>query len=179
MNDAKAVETLLKTKYKFEIFKTLYNEQATRAKIMENLDWLVNTVQPNDNVLIYYSGHGEFKKALNKGYWVPSDATSNTTSQFISNSDLQTYLGGIKSKHTLLMSDACFSGDIFRGSTVSTPFENTDKYYSKVYESMSRQAISSGGIEPVMDGGKEGHSVFAYYVLKALNKNNEKYNTQS
>jgi hypothetical protein len=175
VNDAKAMEQLLKTKYKFEVFKTLYNAQATRAKIIESLEWLVANVKSNDNVLIYYSGHGEMKKELNKGYWVPADANSNSVSQFISNSDLQTFLGGIKSKHTLLMSDACFSGDIFRGNTVSIPFENSEKYYSKVYEQMSRQAISSGGIEPVMDGGKEGHSVFAYYVLKALKSNDDKY----
>ena len=39
----------------------------------------------------------------------------------------------------------------------------------------SRQAITSGGIEPVMDGGKEGHSVFAYYFLKTLSGNTGKY----
>ncbi len=39
----------------------------------------------------------------------------------------------------------------------------------------SRQAMTSGGIEPVMDGGKNGHSVFAYYLLKSLNENPNKY----
>ena len=39
----------------------------------------------------------------------------------------------------------------------------------------SRQAMTSGGIEPVMDGGKDGHSVFAYYLLKAMNENQNKY----
>jgi len=39
----------------------------------------------------------------------------------------------------------------------------------------SCQAISSGGIEPVMNGGKDGHSVFAYYFIKALNENNDNY----
>ncbi len=175
VNDAKAVETVLRTKYKFDSFKTLYNEQASRTNVITHLEWLSENIKENDNVLIYYSGHGEFKKQLNKGYWVPGDATTNSTAQFISNSDLQTYLGGIKSKHTLLISDACFSGDIFRGNTVSVPFENNEKYYVNAYEKDSRQAISSGGNEPVMDGGKDGHSVFAYYFLKALNSNNGKY----
>ena len=40
---------------------------------------------------------------------------------------------------------------------------------------MSRSAITSGGIEPVMDGGREGHSVFAYYLLKALRLNDRKF----
>lgn len=175
VNDAKAIEVLLKTKYKFDHFVTLYNEQATRTQIIKQLEWLMNNVKEKDNVFIYYSGHGEYKQQLDKGFWVPVDATSKTTAQFISNNDIQTYLGGIKSKHTLLVSDACFSGDIFRGETISVPYENSDKYYNKVHELMSRQAMSSGGIEPVMDGGKNGHSVFAYYLIKSLTANTKKY----
>jgi len=84
-------------------------------------------------------------------------------------------MGGIKSKHTLLISDACFSGDIFRGNTLTIPFEESEKYYAKVHTAVSRKALTSGGIEPVMDGGKEGHSVFTYYLLKALEGNEKKY----
>ncbi len=175
VSDAKAIEGLLKLEYRVDVFKTLYNTQATRSNIINELEWLVNNVKENDNVLIYYSGHGEFKKEMNKGFWVPSDANSNAMSQFVSNNDIQTFLSGINSKHTLLIADACFSGDIFRGTTTSIPFENSEKYYFNVYNSKSRQAISSGGIEPVMDGGKNGHSVFAYYLLQALQTNDAKY----
>ena len=73
------------------------------------------------------------------------------------------------------MSDACFSGDIFRGNTISVPFENSERYYKEVHNLISRQALTSGGIEPVMDGGKDGHSVFAYYFLKALTNNQNKF----
>ncbi|MFC2138061.1 caspase domain-containing protein, partial [Bacteroidota bacterium] len=175
VRDAQAVEEVLKRKYKFDYFKTLYNEQATRENIIRELETLVQNVKPKDNVLIYYSGHGDFKQQLNKGYWVPVNATSNSTTDYISNSDLQTFLAGIKSKHTLLISDACFSGDIFRGKTEAVPFENSEKYYQKVNGLSSRQAITSGGIEPVMDGGRDGHSVFAYYLLKTLENNDYKY----
>lgn len=175
VRDAKAIENLLRTKYKFNSFKTLYNSQATRKEILQDMEWLVNNVKEKDNVFIYYSGHGEFDQKLNKGFWVPVDATTNAVYQYISNNDIQTFLGGIKSKHTLLVSDACFSGDIFRGKTISVPFENSDKYYRKVNTLISRQAITSGGIEPVMDGGRDGHSVFAYYMLKSLSSNPKKY----
>ncbi len=175
VNDAKTIENLLKNNYKFDYFKTLYNEKATRVNIITELELLVKNVKETDNVLIYYSGHGEFKQELNKGYWVPIDALTASTSYYISNSDIQTFLGGIKSKHTLLISDACFSGDIFRGQTVTVPFEESDKYYAKVHNIDSRQAITSGGIEPVMDGGRDGHSVFAYYLLKALTNNSKTY----
>ncbi len=175
VSDAKAISQILKNKYKLDYLKELYNDQATRLNIIKELEWLVQNVQPTDNLLIYYSGHGEFNQALNKGYWVPVDAVATSTSYYISNSDIQTFLGGIKSKHTLLISDACFSGDIFRGSTVSIPFEESEKYYAKVNNISSRKALTSGGVEPVLDGGKEGHSVFAYYLLKALDSNEKKF----
>jgi len=174
VNDAKAIERVLKTNYKFTSFKTLYNSQATRTNIINSFEQLMKVAKEHDNVFIYYSGHGDYKKELNKGYWVPVDAKSLSTSGYISNSDLQTYLSGIKAKHTLLVADACFSGDIFRGKTMSIPFENSERYYKKVYSLKSRQAMTSGGIEPVMDGGKDGHSVFAYYLLKSLKGNNAK-----
>ena len=95
--------------------------------------------------------------------------------ELISNNDIQSYLTGIPSKHTLLISDACFSGDIFRGDNISIDFEDSDRYYRQVNDLISRKALTSGGIEPVMDGGRDGHSVFAYYFLKALNNNGKKY----
>jgi hypothetical protein len=173
--DAKAIESMLKSKYKFDDFKTMYDDQATRVAIIDAFDWLAKNAKPEDNVFIYYSGHGEFKQELNKGFWVPVDAKTGSVANYISNADLQAYLGGIKSKHTLLVADACFSGDIFRGSTVSVPFEESEKYYKEVHGLSSRQAMTSGGIEPVMDGGKDGHSVFAYYFLKTLGDNENKY----
>jgi hypothetical protein len=175
VNDSKAIEATLKQSYKFDKFKTLQNEQATREAIIRELEWLVENAKESDNVFIYYSGHGEYKKELSKGYWVPVDAETQSTSKYISNSDIQTYINGIKAKHTLLVSDACFSGDIFRGNTLSVPFEESEKYYTEVHSLSSRQALTSGGIEPVMDGGKDGHSIFAYYFLKSLEANKEKY----
>lgn len=174
VRDAQALEILLKKKYKVDQFKTLYDEEATRGNIINSMLWLVENVKENDNVFIFYSGHGEYNKALKKGYWVPVDAQTASMSMYISNSDILTFLNGMKSKHTLLISDACFSGDIFRGNTVAVNFEESEKYYKEVYNLKSRQAITSGGIEPVMDGGRDGHSVFAYYLLKALNNNDKR-----
>lgn len=171
VNDAKAVEKLLVSKYNFSTIKTLYNDDATRENIISAFEWLGENVGVKDNVLIYYSGHGDFKEEYNKGFWVPVNATTFSASNYLSNSDIKAFLSGINSKHTLLISDACFSGDIFRGKTLTVPFSNENKYYHKVHALSSRKAISSGGLEPVMDGGKAGHSVFAYYLLQALEKN--------
>jgi len=173
--DAESIERMLKSKYKFDNFITLYNRQASRSNILNAFEELSNTVKETDNVFIYYSGHGEFNERQNKGYWVPVDARSKSMAELISNNDIQTALTGIPSKHTLLISDACFAGDIFRGNAISIPFEESDRYYREIHQLKSRKAITSGGIEPVMDGGREGHSVFAYYLLRALENNEDRF----
>ena len=175
VNDAKEIARTLQNNYFFNHFKTLYNEQATRENILQEFEWLMQNCSEEDNVFIYYSGHGEYNEEMNRGFWVPMDATSKSFTKYISNEDIKSFLSGIKSKHTLLVADACFSGDIFRGKTMTIPYENSTKYYHKIYSLNSRKAMTSGGVEPVMDKGKDGHSVFAYYFLKALNNNDETY----
>jgi Caspase domain len=175
VNDAKSVADLLSAKYTFQYMKTLYDGEATRDNILKEFETLLQKVKENDNVLIYYSGHGEYIQSMDKGFWVPVDATGKSISKYISNEDIKAFLTGIHSKHTLLVTDACFSGDIFRGKTMTIPYENSTKYYSKMYSLSSRKALTSGGLEPVMDKGKDNHSVFAYYFLQALKNNSEKY----
>lgn len=175
VNDAKGVAELLSSKYTFQYMKTLYDKDATRDNILAQFEYLLKNVKSNDNVLIYYSGHGEYIENMDKGFWVPVDASAKSISKYISNEDIKAFLTGIKSKHTLLVTDACFSGDIFRGKTMTIPYENSTKYYSKMYSLTSRKAITSGGVEPVMDKGKDNHSIFAYYFLQALRNNTEKY----
>jgi hypothetical protein len=175
VNDAKSVAELLSTQYAFQSLKTLYDKEATRENILAQFEYLMKTVKPNDNVLIYYSGHGDYVENMDKGFWVPVDASAKSISKYISNEDIKAFITGMKSKHTLLVTDACFSGDIFRGKTMTIPYENSTKYYSKMYSLSSRKALTSGGVEPVMDKGKDNHSIFAYYFIQALKNNTEKY----
>lgn len=178
INDARQLGEELKNDYGFDTLIYVLDKEATRKNIINKFEWLVENVKENDNLVIFYAGHGDFNKNLNKGYWVPADATTTSVADYISNNDIKTFLAGIKSRHSLLISDACFAGDIFRGpSTMSLSLEsaNTERYYSEVYRKPSRLALTSGGIETVSDGGKDGHSVFAYYLIKALRENNKKY----
>lgn len=175
VHDAQTVEKTLRDDYKFDHFVTLYNEKATRDNIANELEWLMENVKEDDNVLIYYSGHGEYNALMDEGFWVPVDALSSKPVTLLSNNNLQAYMKGIQSKHTLLISDACFSGDIFRGGAVQKEFEDTPRYYRDVNSRVSRKAITSGGIEPVMDGGSDGHSIFAYYLLQTLTNNQKSY----
>jgi len=178
VNDAMELSEVLKNDYNFSEVHTLIDKEATRRNIIEKFEWLTKNISPDDNLLIFYAGHGHYNKALNKGYWVPVDAKTNSIADYISNSDVKTFLGGIPSKHTLLITDACFAGDIFRGGeTKSIPFDPADmsRYYKEVYRKPSRLALTSGGLEEVMDAGRDNHSIFTYYLLKSLRENNNKY----
>jgi hypothetical protein len=177
VRDAKTVKELLESKYRFYNIRTLYNDLANRANIYDEIEWLVDNVQPEDNVLIYYSGHGEFREDLNKGYWVPYGASTRSTADYIANTEIQGLLRSVNSKHTLLISDACFSGDIFkeRGERFTIPIEKGARYYKEIHNKTSRKAITSGGMERVLDSGIDGHSIFTYYLLQSLQNNQERF----
>ena len=60
VRDAKAVADILLSKYSFdhELTIELYNEKATHEDIIGALDLLADKVNEEDNLLIYYAGHG-------------------------------------------------------------------------------------------------------------------------
>ncbi|MGE5680797.1 MAG: caspase family protein [Bacillota bacterium] len=177
LNDAQEVASVLKEKYGFDSVITILDQDATRRNILQKLEWFASNVTKEDNLLIFYAGHGQFNKTLNRGYWVPSDASSNSIADYIPNGEIRTFMAGIPARHILLITDACFGGDIFRGKTESYAFDpnNMEKYYREVYKRQSRLALTSGGLEEVRDEGKEGHSIFTYYLLKALKDNKSRF----
>jgi hypothetical protein len=168
VKDAKAVAAELRTGFRFEKVDTLFNQDATRDNILSTLENLAKKIGPDDNLLVYFSGHGRKEPPLNRGYWVPVDATEKSVGRYISNREIQDYLASMNARHVLLVADACFAGDIFKGKTEQYEFEDNEAYYKKVAERKSRSGLTSGGDEPVLDGGGNGHSVFATYLLKAL-----------
>lgn len=179
VKDTNALQETLMARYGFaqERIKKLTNKEATREGILEGMEWLINEAGEHDNVLIYYAGHGELDKVT--GYWVPVEARKDKKGAYISNSTVRDYMGTIKAKHVYLVADSCFSGSLFAGTTRSKPPTITGRYYQEVYNRLSRQGLTSGGNEPVNDAGYDGHSVFAYYLLKSLRENTEPYLTAS
>ncbi|MBU8892596.1 MAG: caspase family protein [Bacteroidales bacterium] len=169
VKDAIALKKVLVDNYSFEEENVFVLKNTTRNEILDMLDNLVQQVGEDDNLLIFYAGHGYWDKTLGKegeGFWLPKDAKIDKRSNWISNSNLTNYIGGIKSKHTLLLSDACFSGGIFR--SISNISEN--KSINKLYDLPSRKAMTSGTLSEVPD-----HSVFMEYLIKRLKENTSKY----
>ncbi|MEM6803134.1 MAG: caspase family protein [Bacteroidota bacterium] len=139
---------------------TLYNRQATRENILETFESLQDKVGPNDNLLIYYAGHGFYDPQSELGYWVPVNARLNKIPDFIRNSTIHDYLRTINSKNTLLIADACYAGSLFANSR-GTIIEGN----------RSRWAFTSGDIEKVWDGQPGENSPFARYLIRFLTSN--------
>lgn len=175
VSDARALNALLKTDYGFSDIELL--ENATRRDILQALDRLSQRALPNDSILVYYAGHGFIDEETQRGYWVPVDANGLDRTTFLRNSTIRDELNLIASRarHTLLISDSCFSGTLLRrGSRGISPITDTSKYYKKVSRKKSVQIMAAGGLEYVDDNYQSsGHSPFSYFLLNEL-KNNDR-----
>lgn len=171
LQDAESLYSTLTAQYDFDPDNTLKIANPTRADIINALEAVSATITDKDNLLIFYAGHGVWDEKLNIGYWLPSDATSGSKSNWISNSTVRDYIAGLPSKHTLLISDACFSGGIFK--TRGMENGGIDEYgFSKLYKLPSRKAMTSGTLNVVPD-----ESQFMKFLIKRLHENNEDYIT--
>lgn len=172
VNDAKAIEQVLRVHYGF---KTTLLINANRHQIMTALNNLRNTLTENDNLVIYYAGHGEIDKKDHTAYWLPTDAEANNPANWLSSRDITEYLNFISAKHILVIADSCYSGAMTTNSIAGIPDDMPESKREKWLEFMNnrraRTVLTSGGVKPVLDTGTGNHSVFANALLKALKSN--------
>ena len=163
-NDAKAVAALLEKDYGFSVTLLL---DAGRAQIIENLDALTEKLGAEDNLVIYYAGHGWLEQDSARGYWLPIDAQPNRRANWISNTTLTDTLSSLRAKHVMVIADSCFSGALVRGANVGL---RAGDYWRRMAAKWTRVAMVSGGLEPVADG-TDSHSPFAKALIGALQSN--------
>ena len=166
VNDADKFYAIISHRYTFNEEDITYLKNPTKADIIGTLHKMRNVVREEDNLLIYYAGHGYWDEEMMTGYWLPSDANSDNPVNWLPNTDLTNYLNVLKTKHTLLVADACFSGGIFK---TMKAFNNLGSI-EKLYKLPSRKAITSGTLKEVPD-----QSVFIEYLIKRLNENKDGY----
>jgi len=165
--DVNAISELLSQRYGFS------NEiliDADRREITRAFNRLRDTLKPQDNLIIYFAGHGI--QESNEGFWLPVDAHSDDDFNWIANSYVTRKLREIAANNILVVADSCFSGTLTRDANIvgsksakSIALDQYDFFYRK----KTRMAITSGGIEPVWDGGgADGHSIFAAAFINAL-----------
>lgn len=164
--DARRLAEILTSEYRF---RTTLLLDASRDAIISHLTQYRRTLGPQDNLLIFYAGHGWLDEAADEGYWLPIDADADDPARWLSNSTLTTSIRTIKAKHILVIADSCFSGKLTRGANINVRGQD---YVSRLVAKKARTVMTSGGLEPVVDsGGEDGHSVFASALFHALETN--------
>jgi Caspase domain len=168
LDDAESIAEVLKRKYGFQV--TLL-KNATRNEVFRALARYRQTLKENDNLLIYYSGHGSWDSANQQGYWIPVDGAKDDISNYISASDITDQLSVIPARQVLVVADACYSGVLVK-SVAEQAIEpsNRAQNLTQMAQLRSRKAMSSGNIRQVLDGGAGKHSIFAKQFLDGLER---------
>lgn len=164
IEDIERLAGVLKENYAFDATSVVILRNPDRERILSEMLALRGRLGEKDNLLIYYAGHGVEDKEAKMGYWLPSNADLTQKSNWLSNSDLRAEIRAMKSRHTLLVADACFSGSLFVTRSLSR-----EMTAQMLYERQSRRGITSGN-ETVPEP-----SVFLEEIIRQLRANKERY----
>lgn len=99
-NDVLNLKALLEQQYGFESSTVLLNGQATMQGIRKGFWELHKACQPNDNVLIFYAGHGTLAPN-GAGQWVCADGTE------LSNAEIKDVIQRLPARRVLLICPDC------------------------------------------------------------------------
>jgi len=169
VTDADSIGQAIKNTSKVAASINLYNENATKPKILAKLKDLSQGVQ-QDVLVIFFAGHG---LALGKEwYFLPYETKMQPTLEQIaatgiSATELSDIFKNSKIQHILLMVDSCYSG---AGMDAFSKLENGQRYFT-------RKLSRSLGITVMTAATKDqkafelkslGHGLFTYLVTQEL-----------
>jgi TPR repeat protein len=171
VNDANAVAELLRRKYGF---RTTVLTNATFEQTLNALNDYVKTLADNDNLLVYYAGHGHFDLGK-RGYWIPVDADADRDTRWILDVHITDLLLKMNARKVLVVADSCYSGTLAEAENGAVPTVWTDvaddvrlSADKRLAEMHTRTVLTSGGLQPVWDGISGSNSVFATAFLDVL-----------
>ena len=176
-SDARSMAALLEQKYGFRKPKVLID--GTHDQILNALNDFALTLGPQDNLLVYYAGHGQFDLGK-RGYWIPVDAEIERNTRWISNIQITDLIQKMNARKVIVVSDSCYAGAMTaaENGAISTIHPgNTDDQQvlaeSQLLRTRSRTVLGSGGLAPVLEGGGGEHSVFTRALLDTLSSNSD------
>lgn len=156
----------------------LLDDRATAAAIQTLATDHLRTLDPHDNLVVFYAGHGATTRhrvgdqVIRTGYLVPVDACDKVASWV----ELDSWLRAVAllpPRHILVILDACHSGialdPIVRWRSDMPPELPADGLAALVAR-RSRRVITSALADEVArdDGPLPGHSLFTGCLLEAL-----------
>jgi hypothetical protein len=175
-NDVARAREILEKKYGFTVFTITDGDNTAVMRAINDLNQIV---EDNDNLLIFYAGHGaRLSTGQNEiGYWLPANAEAPPRDTFwVPNEFVTGHLARIQAKRVLIVVDSCYAGLLSTEPSFLLLGNNTARYSDPEFirfkmSKKSRLLLTSGGDAPVLDGGEDHHSVFARAFLDALAEN--------
>lgn len=112
--DAEKLAQVLSSKYGFSDTRLLLDQEATRERILEELERLVGEMRENDAVLIYFAGQSFFFSSAQEAYWIPHDGVAfapraQADQKWLRLYEVRGYLSRLKARHVLLLNDSSCS----------------------------------------------------------------------
>jgi len=169
LKDGRKIKTLLERRFGFQ---TTLMVNATRREILGALSSLREQLGDDDRLLLFYAGHGDVDPVTGRGYWIPVDGERHLRSNWISVLDVTDQLNAIPARQVLVVADSCYSGTMARSALGSVDAElsaeSRTKALNRLAQLRARVAMTSGGEEPVVDGGAGKNSLFTRSLLDVL-----------
>jgi len=172
VNDGKTIAENLKKLYGFEVEVV---ENPTQNEVFEKiLEYNRKNYKPQDQLMIFFAGHGHFDEDFGEGYVVAKNslASDKSKTSYISHARLRSVINNIPCEHIFLAMDVCFGGTFdprVASSRGLESFEQDDKeMLARKLSYKTRRYLTSGGKEYVSDGIPGEHSPFAKKLLEAL-----------
>ena len=173
-NDIQRIGEVLEKRYGFTVTLLTDSDNLT---IMDAINNLNEVLTEDDNLLIYYAGHGNRIQTgeFETGYWLPVNADAPPRdSLWIPNEFVTRHLARIQAKRVMVIADSCYAG-LLSSAPGYLMLENndqpTDRYIQYKLPRKSRLLLTSGGDFPVLDTGGGDNSVFAKALLDLLENN--------
>jgi formylglycine-generating enzyme required for sulfatase activity len=168
--EAEAIAKDLRELYDFQ---TEVVKDPTKAEIQAKIEeYRKKTYTGDAQLLIFFTGHGEYLENTREGFFIPKDAKRNDALQdsYLPYLRLQRWIETLPCRHILLAIDACFSGtfddDIaLKGEPGKRPGQSDwrEQYISQTLQYRSRLFMASGAKVRTPD-----KSAFAEQFLNAL-----------
>lgn len=176
INDARRAARVLQDGYGFSVTVLDDADDVTMLRALNDLN---GVLKPDDNLLIYYAGHGTRLRSGSReaGYWLPVNADPPPTDTFwVANEQVTAHLARLAARRVLVVADSCYAGLLSDDPSflMRQDLSHVSLDYIRIrLPKRARLLISSGGDQPVLDEGGQGNSVFARAFLDALEANHE------
>jgi hypothetical protein len=182
--------------------KSLFNKDATPSSVRELKSFFSET-KPDDEVIVYFSGHGLLDEKLDYFLALHDVKFENPANGGLPYDVLESLIDSIPARNRLVFIDACHSGEVDKEDLVAdlkpgsqvvanaisgnigvkpkAGLKNSQDYMNMLFSDVQRGSGASvisaaGGMEFALESKDWNNGVFTYSIINGLKNNAADYN---